>query len=84
MIVAVNEIAKHPRLISNASEIVYIKDKRKNTLKSIVVPARYHSYLSEALKEIEYQMWLERNRGLLKTGHPDILEEVVDDIGERL
>ena len=84
MIVAVNEIAKHPKLISDADEIVYIQDKRKNKLKSIVIPASYESYIADALKEIEYQMWLERNKGLLQSEHPEILENVVGDLGEKL
>jgi len=29
MIVAVNEIAKHPKLISDIHEIIYVQDKRK-------------------------------------------------------
>jgi len=54
MVVAVNEIAKHPKLISDITEIVYIQDKRKNILKSIVIPASYEPYIADALKEIEY------------------------------
>ena len=80
MIVAVNEIAKHPKLISDIHEIIYIQDKRKNELKSIVIPASYEPYLHDLLKEIEYQMWLNQNEGLLESGHPEILENVVSDI----
>jgi hypothetical protein len=84
MIVAVNEIAKHPKLISDITEIVYIQDKRKNELKSIVIPASYEPYIADALKEIEYQMWLKRNKGLLESEHPDVLENIVADLGEKL
>ncbi|MEA3521962.1 MAG: hypothetical protein U9R50_03230 [Campylobacterota bacterium] len=84
MILAVNEIAKHPKLISDIKDIVYIKDKRKNELKSIVIPASYESYISEALKEIEYQMWLKRNSGLLECEHPEILENVTADLGDKI
>ena len=84
MIVAVNEIAKHPKIISDADEIVYVQDKRKNELKSIVIPASYEPYLHDALKEVEYQMWLKRNQGLLNQEHPEILENVVGDLGEKL
>ena len=84
MIVAINEIAKHPKIISDIQEIIYIQDKRKNELKSIVIPASYEPYIHDALKEIEYQMWLKRNKGLLNSKHPDILENVVGDIGEKI
>ncbi|SFP83233.1 hypothetical protein [Hydrogenimonas thermophila] len=84
MIVAVNEIAKHPKIISDADEIIYIQDKRKKELKSIVIPASYEPYLHDALKEIEYQMWLKRNKGLLNSKHPEILEDVIDDLGDKI
>jgi hypothetical protein len=84
MIVAVNEIAKHPKIISDVHEIIYIQDKRKKELKSIVIPASYESYLHDALKEIEYQMWLKRNQGLVNSKHPEIIENVVSDIGEKV
>ena len=84
MTVAVNEIAKHPKIISEPKEIVYIEDKRKNEIKSIVIPARFESLLRDALKEIEYRIWLERNRGLLESGHPEILDNVAGDVGEKL
>ena len=84
MIVAVNEIAKHPRLISDISEIIYIQDKRKNELKSIVIPASYEPYIADALKEIEYQMWLKRNQGLLENGHPETLENIISDLEGKL
>jgi len=84
MIVAVNEIAKHPKIISDANEIIYVQDKRKKELKSIVIPASYEPYLHDALKEVEYQMWLKRNQGLLNSEHPEILENVVSDIGDKI
>ncbi len=84
MVVAINEIAKHPKILSDIKEIVYIQDKRKNELKSIVIPASYEPYIHDALKEIEYQMWLKRNKGLLSSEHPDILENIVADIGEKI
>ena len=84
MVVAINEIAKHPKIISDADKIIYVQDKRKKELKSIVIPASYASYLKDAIKEIEYQMWLKRNQGLLNSEHLEILENVVGDLGEKL
>jgi len=34
-------------------------------------------------KELEYQQWLQKNQGLLETNHPDILDNVVDDLLEQ-
>jgi len=84
MVVAVNEVVKHPKIISDANEIIYIEDKRKNQLKSIVIPAKYKSFLNDKLKEIEYQMWLDRNKGLFSDSHSKILDNVIEDIGDKL
>jgi len=84
MIVAVNEIVKHPKIISETDEIIYVQDKNSNELKSIVIPAKYEPYIHDAIKEVEYQMWLKRNKGLLNSEHPNILEDIVGDIGDKL
>ena len=42
------------------------------------------SIIEDKLKEIEYQIWLERNRGLFNDKHPEILDYAVEDIGDKL
>ena len=79
MMIEVDEIVKYSKLISDTDDIIYIKDMKKDKLKSIVIPASYEPYLSKALKEIEYQIWLRRNRGLIEAEHPEILENVIND-----
>ncbi len=84
MIVAINEIAKNPKIINNPNEIVYVEDKRKHELKSIVIPAIYKDEIEDAIKVIEYKMWLKRNKKGLSTKHPDFLDDVVADAGGAL
>lgn len=83
MIVAVNEIVKRPRLLSSPDEIVYIEDKRKHEIKSVIIPAQYISSIKDALKKIEYEIWLKRNEAGLMESMPDY-GDVNADIGEKL
>ncbi len=83
MIVAVNEIVKKPRLLSLPDEIVYIEDKRKHEIKSVVIPARYIPSIKDALKKIEYAIWLKRNEAGLVEAMPDY-GDIVTDIGKKL
>jgi len=84
MIIAVNEIVKNPKLISDPKEITYVEDKRKKKLKSIVIPAKYKEELEEFLKEKEYKEWLKRNKDGLSEEYPEFLDACVEDIGEWL
>lgn len=81
MIVAVNEVAKTPKILSNSDDILYIKDKRKNELKSVVIPAKYLDLIQEKIELIEYLMWKEKNRlALSETLEND---NVINEIGEK-
>jgi hypothetical protein len=84
MTLAVNEIAKKPKLISDIEEIVYIKDKRKDILKSIVIPAKYLDMIKDKIEEIEYELWLKKNEKGLMRDVNDLLDGAVEEIGEKL
>jgi len=82
MTVAINEIVKNPRLLSSNDEIIYVEDRRKHELKSIVIPAIYQKEIEEAIRKIEYKIWLKRNREGLE--NPDFLDNVIEELGERI
>lgn len=84
MILAVNEIAKRPKLISDIEDIIYIKDKRKDILKSVVIPAKYIDMLKDKLEEIEYELWLKKNEKGLMRDMNGLLDEPIATIGEKL
>jgi len=84
MILAVNEIAKKPKLISDIEDIVYIKDKRKDVLKSIVIPAKYLDMIKDKIEDIEYELWLARNKDALMEDMDGLLDEAIEDIGDKL
>lgn len=84
MILAVNEIAKRPKLISDIEDIVYIKDKRKNILKSVVIPAKYIGMIKDKLDEIEYDLWLKKNEKGLMRDMNGLFDEAITEIGDKL
>jgi hypothetical protein len=84
MTLAVNEIAKKPRLISDIEDIVYIKDKRKDELKSIVIPAKYLDMIKEKIEDIEYELWLKRNEKGLAQDLDGLFDEAIEEIGDKL
>ena len=84
MIVAVNEIAKKPSIISDLKDVVYIKDKRKDELKSIVIPARYLDFIKDKLEDIEYELWLKKNEKGLSQDLNKLFDEAINEIGDKL
>lgn len=84
MTLAVNEIAKKPRLISDIEDIIYIKDKRKDELKSIVIPAKYLDMIKEKIEDIEYELWLKKNEKGLAQDLDGLFDEAIEEIGDKL
>ena len=84
MILAINEIAKKPKLITDMEDIIYIRDKRKNILKSVVIPARYIEMIKDKLDEIEYDLWLKKNEKGLIRDMDGLFSEAIGEIGDKL
>jgi len=83
MIVAINEIAKKPKLITDLQDVLYIKDKRKVELKSIVIPAQFLDRIKDRLEDIEYELWLDRNKDALAEDLGDLFDGAIEEIGEK-
>lgn len=79
MTVAVGDVAKNLKLITDSDEIVYIEDKRKHQLKSIVIPADYAEDLKKMIEELEYRKFKERNASLMSVDEDETLLDGLDD-----
>lgn len=86
MHIAVNEAMKNSALISNPEEVIYVEDRRKKAVKSIIIPARFAALFEKQLAEVEYQLWLERNKKAFgkKSAEEFAQIESAEDVGERL
>jgi post-segregation antitoxin (ccd killing protein) len=56
-----NDVLRKPALLGITDDVLYLQDKRKSELKSIVIPARFLPNIQAVLTEIEYCLWQERN-----------------------
>lgn len=61
MQLAMNDVLRKPALLGITDDVLYLQDKRKSELKSIVIPARFLPNIQAVLTEIEYCLWQERN-----------------------
>jgi len=81
MYLAINEIIKKPTLLTKSDEIVYIKDMRRDELRSIVIPSKYYDLLKDKINEIEYLLFKQRNEKALADTFE--LDGVLGDVGDK-
>jgi hypothetical protein len=85
MQLAMNDVLRKPSLLGITDDVLYLEDKRKSELKSIVIPARFLPHLQKVLTEIEYCLWQERNANALAQSASDVDDlSVVSDIEQVL
>ncbi len=81
--IGIAEISKNPALF-NRDVIMDIIDKKSKKEKYIAIPAKYRSLIDDAIQEIEYRQWLEKNRKALENGESnDIFTEAYVEVVER-
>lgn len=85
MQLAMNDVLRKPALLSITDDVLYLQDKRKSELKSIVIPARFLPNIQAALSEIEYCLWQERNaKALAQSASEFDGLSAVEDVGNTL
>jgi hypothetical protein len=86
MQLAMNDVLRKPALLSITDDVLYLQDKRKSELKSIVIPARFLPEIQSALNDIEYRLWQERNAKALAQSASafDDFEAAVHDVEQAL
>jgi len=79
-----SDVIKNPSLVTNPKDLTVIEDVKKKLTKSVVIPYEIYKKIKE---DIEYRLWLERNKGLLKNAPKDlegIFDEAIYEMGKRL
>lgn len=85
MQLAMNDVLRKPALLSITDDVLYLQDKRKSELKSIVIPARFLPNIQAALSEIEYFLWQERNAKALAQSAAEVDDlSALEDVGHAL
>jgi len=85
MQLAMNDVLRKPALLGITDDVLYLQDKRKSELKSIVIPARFLPNIQAVLTEIEYCLWQERNAKAMAQSASDFDDlSSASDIGQAL
>ena len=85
MQLAMNDVLRKPALLSITDDVLYLEDRRKSELKSIVIPARFLPNIQAALSEIGYCLWQERNAKALAQSAAEVDDlSAVEDVGHVL
>ena len=80
---SISDISKKPSLLDELNDVAKIVNKKTGEAKGIFIPMEESELFKNLIKEIEYRKWLERNKaGLME--RPDFLDDVIEDIGEKL
>jgi hypothetical protein len=85
MQLAMNDVLRKPALLGITDDVLYLQDKRKSELKSIVIPARFLPNIQAVLTEIEYCLWQERNAKAMAQSASDFDDlSSASDVGQAL
>ncbi len=80
---SISDISKKPSLLDELNDVAKIVNKKTGEAKGIFIPMEESELFKNLIKEIEYRKWLKRNKaGLME--RPDFLDDVIEDIGEKL
>ena len=80
---SISDISKKPSLLDELNDVAKIVNKKTGEAKGIFIPMEESELFKKLIEEIEYRKWLKRNKaGLME--RPDFLDDVIEDIGEKL
>jgi len=62
--IGISEISKNPAIIDTLDGVAEIMNKKTRQIKGVFIPSAYLHYVKEALDEIEYRQFAQRNAAL--------------------
>jgi len=69
--IGISDISKNPAIIDKLDGIAEIMNKKTKQIKGVFIPSAYLKYVKDALDEIEYRQFAQRNAGLKHTDEED-------------
>ncbi len=84
--ISISEISRKPSILDNLDDVAQIVNKKTDEIKGIFISAKDLPYVKDMIKELEYQKWYKRNKGL---EHPPkefdgLFDVAIEELGERL
>lgn len=79
--IGIADISKTPMIIENLHDVAQIINKKTKTIKGFFIPFEYKNIIQDAIEQIEYQKFLERNKSLI-TNKSDEDKTLMDGLDE--
>jgi hypothetical protein len=83
---SISDISKKPSLLNGLKDIAKIVNKKTKEVKGVFIPFEDIKFAKDMIKEIEFQKWYQRNKGLLEVeeNYDELFEDVIDELGDRI
>jgi len=69
--IGIAEINKKPSIIDTLDDIAQIVNKKTKVVKGYFIPFEYRDMIQDAIEEIEYKKFKERNKNMLSSSNSD-------------
>ena len=81
--IGIADINKTPSIIDKLDEVAQIVNKKSKDIKGFFIPVAYREYIENAIKEIEYQHFLKRNKDIINTQEDLEDDTLLDGLSDR-
>ena len=79
--IGIADINKKPSIIDTLNDVAQIVNKKTKTIKGYFIPFEYRDMIKDAIDEIEYKKFKERNRDMISSSNSDdTLLDGLDDV----
>ena len=65
--IGIADISKRPSVIDTLNDVAQIVNKKTKSIKGYFIPFEYHDMIIDAIEEIEYQKFKQRNKNMLSS-----------------
>jgi len=79
--IGIADINKKPSIIDSLDDIAQIVNKKTKVIKGYFIPFEYKDMIQDAIEEIEYKKFKERNKDMISSSNSDdTLLDGLDDV----
>lgn len=78
--IGIADINKKPSIIDTLSDVAQIVNKKTKVVKGYFIPFEYRDMIKDAIEEIEYKRFKERNKNMLSSENGD--DALLDGLNE--
>ena len=79
--IGIADINKKPTILDSLDEITQIVNKKTKVIKGYFIPFEYRDMIKDAMEEIEYKKFKERNKDMVSSSSSDdTLLDGLDDV----